>query len=226
MSQETPDNYFASDGSGIDISVARAISERKTDKVMGDPSAPRKPDGLSRDVIGELLSIAGNAPFHHPANPRVRAGGAKEPWRVHMLDGQGCRAFLPTISPDDKPGKILDMLAAAETLLCVTWLPEPEGDEGDAPAQSHRNFEHVAATAAFIQSLLIAATSAEIPNYWSSGGVLRDRKYLSRLGASETEELLGAVFLFPYDLSGLDVRSGMLRGERSAPNEWAYWVEV
>ncbi len=225
MSKNAAENYFASVGSGIDIAVAKALSERKTAKALGDPSAPRPLDGLDRDTVGEMLSLAGNAPFHRPAHPEIRGDGPKEPWRVHLLDGAGCRAFLAELDAEDHPGKIADMLAAAEALLCVTWLPDPT-EEGAAPALDERNSEHIAATAAFIQSLLIAATSAGLPNYWSSGGVLRSRKYLDKLGAGRRELLLGAVFLFPRDLSGLEVKPGSMRAERSAPNAWARWVEI
>lgn len=229
MSGDAPD-YFASEDSGIDIAVAKALSERVTAKALGDPAAPRTPDGVARDVIGEMLFLAGNAPFHYPAHPLVRGEGAKEPWRAYLFDGQNCRALLRAFDAEDQPGKLANMLAAAEALFCVTWMPDPpeeaRANGAYAVGFSDRNIEHVAATAAFIQSLLVAATSAGWPNYWSSGGVLRSRKYLERMGAGETEQLLGAVFLFPRDLSGLDVKPGSMRSERGAPADWAQWVEI
>ena len=90
---------------------------------------------------------------------------------------------------------------------------------------SDRNAEHIAATAAFVQALLTAATAAGRPNYWSSGGLLRTRKYLDLMAAGPAERLLGAVFLFPEDLSGLEVKPGAQRPERAAPNKWARWLE-
>ena len=100
--------------SPIDIAVVRALRERKTVKALGDPAAPRPAVGPSRDQVGELVALAGNAPFHYPAHPEQRGeGGAREPWRVHMLDAAGCRAFLSAIDPADHPGKISNMLACA-----------------------------------------------------------------------------------------------------------------
>lgn len=219
------ENYFASEESGIDIAVAKALSDRETAKALGDADAPRPPDGLSRNAVGEMISLAGNAPFHYPAHPEARGDGPKEPWRAYLFDGPGCRALLSAIDPADNPGKISQMLAAAEALALVSWIADPSEEDGP-PALTDRNVEHVAAASAFIQSLLTAATSARLPSYWSSGGVLRTRKYLDLVGAEPAERLLGAVFLFPRDLSGLEVKPGALRAERSAPSAWARWVEL
>ncbi|MCI4665812.1 MAG: hypothetical protein MRY74_13940 [Neomegalonema sp.] len=229
MSDESVKTRLGTDDSRFDAAVARAIAERVTQKALGDPAQPRAPQGLSRQFVEEMLAVAGNAPFHYPAHPEVRGDGPREPWRTYLLDGAGCRAYLARLDPADKPGKIADMLAAAEAMACVTWLPDPpeaEHDADGAPVFSDRNIEHVAAASAFIQSLLTLATSARLPNYWSSGGVLRSRKYLDGLGAGPNELLLGAVFLFPRDLTGLDVKPGSLRAERAGPAAWSRWAAL
>ena len=208
----------------VDIAVVHALTARTTIKAFGDPAAPRPPQGLSKELVGDLVALAGNAPFHYPAHPEVRGDGPIEPWRVHMFDGPACRAFLQALDPADNPGKISDMLAIAEALLCVTWLPDPP-EGGDRPEMTDRNIEHIAATSAFIQSLLTAATATGTPSYWSSGGLLRTRKYLDMLAAGPHEQLLGAIFLFPKDLSDAPTKLGNLRAQRSPASAWARWLE-
>jgi len=179
------------------MSIEKTAQARKTLKLLGDPAAPLASRGLSRAVVEELVEAAGWAPFHRPAHRAREQGGATvEPWRFTMLDAPACRVLLSRLSEIPKPpGKIANMLAVADALLLVTWLPEPSND-GKWEA-SDFNMEHIAAGSAAIQTLLLAATARGIGNYWSSGGALGTEKAFEMLGIGPTDVLLGAVFLFP-----------------------------
>lgn len=209
----------ASDAMGKIDDIAKA---RRTVKLLPDPPEPLTGTGLSREVVDALLEPAGFAPFHRAA-PAARGGeGAVEPWRVHALDKTGCAALIPRLNEMPKsPGKVVNMLAAADALLLVTWLPE----EGRDWTASDLNMEHIAATGAMIQTLLLAATERGIGNYWSSGGVLADEAF-DLLGIGREERLLGAIFLWPDAPEGVEAKPGKLRGQRRAPMHWTRWIEV
>ena len=145
-----------------------------------------------------------------------------EPWRVHALDKPGCLALIPRLHTLPKPpGRVADMLAAADALVLVTWLPE----EGADWAASDINTEHIAAGGAMIQTLLLAATERGIGTYWSSGGVLAGEAF-GLLGIPPGERLLGAIFLWPDPPEGVEAAPGKLRPQRSGPDRWTRWVET
>lgn len=208
------------------MSIEKAAQERKTLKLLGDPAAPLAPVGLSRNVVEDLVTAAGWAPFHRPAY-RAREEGERtvEPWRFTMLDAQACRALLPRLSEIPKPpGKISNMLAVADALLLVTWLPEPA--QGEGWEASDFNMEHIAAGAAAIQTLLLAATARGIGNYWSSGGALGTREAFEIVGIDPRDVLLGAVFLFPEPPENAEAVPGKMREKRSQPSAWSRWVDL
>ncbi len=198
--------------------------KRHTVKLLPDPAQPLPGDGLSREAVGAMLAAAGAAPFHRAcAAARAGRGDPVEPWRVHALDKAACLALIPRLDTlSTPPGKIANMLAAADALLLVTWLPE-EG-EGDWGA-SEMNMEHVAAAGAMIQTLLLAATEQGIGSYWSSGGVLAGEAF-GLLGIGAEERLLGAVFLWPDLPDGIEAAPGKLRGQRGDPERWTRWVDA
>lgn len=200
--------------------IARA---RRTVKLLPDPPTPLPGEGLSRTAVQTLLESAGFAPFHRACASARASGGAVEPWRVHALDKPACSALIPRLDTLAKaPGKISNMLAAADALVLVTWLPEEGAGEW---AATDLNMEHIAATGAMIQTLLLAATERGIGNYWSSGGVLAGEAF-GMLGIGPEERLLGAVFLWPEVPEDVEAAPGKLRGQRTAPDRWTRWVEA
>ncbi len=205
--------------------VETAARNRKTVKMLGDPARPAPPDGLDRAVIEELVEAAGWAPFHRPAYAaREQGNPVVEPWRFTMLDAPACRALLPRLSEIPKPpGKIANMLAVADALLLVTWLPEPSEDGWQA---NDFNMEHIAAGSAAIQTLMLAATERGIASYWSSGGALGTAEAFTMLGIEATDVLLGAIFLFPNTSDNAEAVPGKMREKRSAPDAWSRWVTL
>ena len=203
--------------------VEKSARNRKTVKMLGDPDQPASPVGLDRATVEALVEAAGWAPFHRPAfAAREQGNPVVEPWRFAMLDAPACRALMPRLSEIPKPpGKIANMLAVADALLLVTWLPEPSDDGWQANAF---NMEHIAAGSAAIQTLMLAATERGIASYWSSGGALGTPEAFAMLSIESTDVLLGAVFLFPEHAENAEAVSGKMREKRSAPNAWSRWV--
>jgi nitroreductase len=69
--------------------------------------------------------------------------------------------------------KIPKLLAVAGAAILVTWLPDPP-TSGEVLELTDNNMEHVAATAAAVQNVLLAAEARGMFSYWSSGGILGD----------------------------------------------------
>ncbi len=214
--------------------VADILTARKTTKVMFDPDNPAAPD-TDRDTIESLVAVAGWAPFHKPAH-RVHWRGSRtiEPWRFYLADAATCRRLIGfVLAGAEKPGRVPQMLAAAEALVLATWLPNPPERDGEREGEGEAgldglfeptmaNMEHIAAASAAVQSFLLAATERGLTTYWSSGGYLRDAATFDHLGIPAEQILLGAVFVFPND--GGERISGGLRDKRSERAAWSRWV--
>ncbi len=215
--------------------VEQAIRSRATIKVMAETDLPVRP---MRSIVEQLIATAGWAPFHRPCDSSHQANNMLsgiEPWRMHALDAQGCRELRRRL-PVENAGKLPTMLAAADALIQVTWLPNPVTAESTNAANSRgepilftptvENMEHIAATAAAIQNLLLSATSLGIRNYWSSGGLLREPQVFQWLSIPSAEILLGSIFLFgPPQSDAIEVGS-KLRDKRSELKQWMRWVEL
>lgn len=212
------------------MQTAEAIQARRTLKVVADASNPW-PAGKGLDgSLDKLIQLAGMAPFHKPADKNYRVGlDALVPWRFHILESQECRNLLSILNGRGiDGGKISGMLATADSLVQVTWLPNPPKD-GAADSlfdPTIENMEHIAATSACVQNLLLAATDRGIPNYWSSGGILREAEHYDLLGIPRHEILLGSIFLFPTDTRDADLHEGKLRAMREPVSDWARRVEI
>ncbi len=206
-----------------------AIRSRKTVKILASHELPV---GDHRDLVNEILSLAGQAPFHRACEEQHRPSSPLngiEPWRFHALDSDACRK-LRTRVPTENAGKIPAMLAAADVLIMATWLPNaaqvPDLDGELGFAASINNMEHIAAAAAAIQNLLLAATARGVSSYWSSGGVLRSAQVFSQLRIPRSEILLGAVFLFPNEYGDAELATSKLRAHRSSRDAWSRWVSL
>ena len=129
--------------------------------------------------------------------------------------------------------KVPAMLAAADYLLQVTWLPDPESGPVQ-PAESPelvfsgtlRNMEHLAAAAAFAQSLLLGASSCGYKTYWSSGGALRKPQVFEWLGIPDNQILIGSIFLFPGETGTADVKPGAMAEKRGSLADWSKPVSI
>lgn len=179
--------------------LAAIIRQRQTMKVIGNPLKPLELTEDERSVgdalVEQAIGDAGWAPFHYDR----QVGGVAEPWRATVLPQSVCRelgARLAEWCPDLKPGnKMPAMLSACGCVVLVTWLPQTSADISDVAKLSDVNFEHVAAAAAFVQNLLLLLEARDLRAYWGSGGMFCDRSIMSRLGISDSEKLLAAVYI-------------------------------
>jgi len=212
----------------IPMLTDEAIRSRKTEKIL---AAQDLPTADHRDLVNDVLLLAGQAPFHRACEEHHRQSSQSgiEPWRFHVLDAADCRR-LRTRLPLENAGKIPAMLSAANALILATWLPNaaqvPDMDGEPGFAATINNMEHIAAASAAIQNLLLAATARGLSNYWSSGGVLRSAQVFSLLGIPRAQILLGAVFFFPKEYGDCELATSKLREHRSPREAWSRWVSL
>ncbi len=213
--------------------VDEMILSRKTSKVLSRTPLSGE---LSPPDLDGMIRAAAQAPFHYAASAEHRSrleDGAPEPWRFHVLNRRSCLELREWLMANNDTSKIPDMLAAASVLIQVTWCPNPPPSGLKLPPDSRFhaseiNMEHIAATAAAIQNLLLHATRHSLPSYWSSGGPLGNRPVFNLLGIPIDEILLGAVFLFPADTEQteqIQIMPGKMREKRSKNRSWCKILE-
>lgn len=221
----------------------RIVRTRHTSKIMLSPDrwADTSVDwSLQHEqALKTMIEGAAWAPFHRRADEATHRQGHLDsvvPWRFHVLDRHACLALLDFLRGQAEQGadpkwarawqsKVKNMLAACGALIQATWLPDPQDESGE-PRLSDNNIEHIAATGAAIQNLLLAAESRGWRSYWSSGGILRDAKVFEYLEIPNQESLLGALFLAPAEVAGATAAPGGLRELRGSVDSWARWVNV
>jgi len=216
------------------MTAEEAIQKRKTVKLRADPfhPLPLVKNSDYKSTVEELLQLAGKAPFHYESRQNRRSEDlpGTEPWRFHVLDCKNCRLLLKSLNleiPLKAPEGIRQMLAAADSLIITTWLPEPSRKNTRTFYPNLKNMEHIAAAGAAVQNLLLAATSRDINAYWSSGGVLRKPKTLSFLGIPNHEILIGAIFLFPDEFpESVETKTGKNVDKRGSTDDFMRWVQV
>lgn len=213
-------------------SLTTAMRARKTAKVLADIDAPLPVQGEIKETVDALLEEAGWAPFHHPSSSgHQKTLTSPVPWRFYKFDAGECRILLSKLRESDPTsGKILNMLAAADALLQVTWLPDLQDLDSVAENQefvgSLRNMEHIAAASAAVQSFLLLATQKGYRTYWSSGGVLRSDAVFERMGIPLEQILLGSIFLFPQDVGSAEIKPGKMRDKRGTTDGWSAWLKA
>lgn len=214
------------------MSIKEIIASRRTSKVLAKTPLEAEYDHA---LLESLVNAAAYAPFHYMASSSHREklpDKAPEPWRVYILNRAVCREVRKWLMAKDDKTKVPEMLAAADMLLQVTWCPatenESEADMGHGVfAASLTNMEHIAATAAAIQNIILTATEHDIPNYWSSGGFLRTAEAFELLGIPQDQILLGSVFFFPCNVSAnpkVAMFPGKMRDRRSFGRSWCQKV--
>ncbi|MBX2870061.1 MAG: nitroreductase family protein [Acidiferrobacterales bacterium] len=212
-------------------SIDEIIRSRKTSKILS--TVPLE-GGIPEAELAVMMEIAGMAPFHIAVSPEHRNGDATTclvPWRFYVVPKPACLAIRQYLIEAQDKSKVPDMLAATDTLVQVTWCPDPvdpgfETTERWEYCPSRNNMEHIAASAAAVQNLLLVATQRNIASYWSSGGPLRSESVFQLLNIPQNEVLLGSIFLFKGDTSAEDVeiKPGKMREKKGALNEWCRWV--
>ena len=206
--------------------LAEIIRRRQTMKVIGNPFNPLELTEAELSVgdalVEQAIGNAGWAPFHYDR----QVDGIAEPWRATILPQAMCREIgsrLVEWCPDLKPGnKMPAMLSVCGCVVLVTWLPQTSADISDSAKLSDVNFEHVAAAAAFVQNLLLLLEAKGLGTYWGSGGMFCDRSIMSRLGLSDIEKLLAAVYIEYPASKGMPLERipGGNRARRQPSSQW------
>ncbi|MGB0416413.1 MAG: nitroreductase [Coraliomargarita sp.] len=180
------------------VFVEKIIRDRRTEKVLATlrerGPVPAEVEAKNKPLVRSAIETAGWAPFHYPLN----VDGIAEPWRAHILWNAEARELSRFLSDELKLTSKEPMLAGAcSALVLINWIPETAGQSlGQCEDRVViRNEEHLAATAAMVQSFLIALTALGMGNYWSSGGKLRGMDAFDFLGIPTRERLLAAVFI-------------------------------
>lgn len=214
------------------LDTLAAIRTRRTIKLIAESPMPTKT--MDADFIEMLMESAFFAPNHYPCSAvHQQHLPSPLPWRFYVLDSQNCRHLAKVLADNDiQMGKIMGLLNAADYLLQATWCPLPK--HKDTPSHqlydgSVVNMEHIAATSAAIQNVLLTATALGYENYWSSGGILREAFADKLLGIPEAEILLGSLFIFPSltDISDeVECFTSKRRDQRGDVASSYRWVNV
>ncbi len=213
--------------------ITAIIKQRQTFKVLASlPSSETTAQSLTEvqhaaadAQVVQAIRDAGWAPFHYDR----AAGGMAEPWRVEWVPRAMCRevaAHFFDWFDDVKPSnKLPSMLNACGSLVLVSWLPQfaSEDSAADSPSEKQRQIdeEHLAATSAYVQNLMLILTAHGFGTYWSSGGQFRSEKMRRKLGVDHDGRLLAAVFVdYQVERDSVERLPGKLRERRSPGQQW------
>ena len=220
--------------------VSDTIRSRITFKVLADVDSPcefsESVAAASDAVVMEAIKSAGWAPFHYDR----AIDSIAEPWRAHIIRHADCRKIASHFFDwfdDVKPtNKLPAMLSACGSLVLVTWIPQFRDCSADDEVESGQSKEkqlqvdeeHLAATAAMVQNLLLILTASGMGTYWSSGGQFRTPEMFEKLAINKNERLLAAVFVeYPETLDlPLERLPGKQRANRSENAAWLREVSL
>jgi len=216
------------------VGILENLATRRTYKMIGDVSYPVTSSSVSSGMIDTILESAGNAPFHHACDRSHKSVfSSSVPWRAYKLDAPATNRLMDFLIRSGDATKVPNMLAAAEYLVQVTWLPDEGtlenrdvGKDEAAFSGTLRNMEYIAAASAFVQSLLLAGEENGFRTYWSSGGALKSASVFDYLGIPANQLLLGSIFLFPSETEGVEVKPGAMRDARGKVQDWSTWCEI
>ncbi|MEL7496944.1 MAG: nitroreductase family protein [Planctomycetota bacterium] len=223
--------HFAAGHDTADL-ISKVVRARQTFKVLGDPDEPVTFDAKHKSacdaIVESAIKTSAWAPFHYDRGHDALA----EPWRVDWLQTPVCRTIALQLSEwfdDVKPtNKLPAMLAGCGSLVLVSWLPQfadsntESTDANLKRSQQQTDEEHLAATSAYVQNLLLILTAAGLGTYWSSGGQFRRPEMFERLGMSHGGRLMAAVFV-DYSNStsdGMERLAGKHRDRRCQQGRW------
>jgi nitroreductase len=189
--------------------VQQAIFQRRSIRRFAD-----RP--VDRSVLERILDAAVQAPNHRITRP----------WRFFVLDGPGdARAELTRLAeegalrampgvPDERAreGARRKAQEVARVPVLVLSFSTPGRDE----AETRENY---AACACAMQNLMLAATEEGLVSGWSTGGITRDPSLRAVIGADESWELVGALYM-GYPEGGAEAPQPTPRPGAAASTTW------
>jgi len=195
--------------------LLQIIKQRVTEKVLANvDSATVVPTEIAEkndSIVRDAIKAAGMAPFHYPRSKEI-----PEPWRAYHLwniDSNNLANYLEKeLKVESKEPKLL---AACSSCVFITWHPEYPGILEEKKRVIEE--EHIAATGAMVQNLLLTLTAHGFGNYWSSGGILRSPELFEKLKIPKEERLMGVIFIEYPEVANLshERKPGALRKIRS-----------
>lgn len=213
--------------------LAEIVRTRKTEKVMCEVEShqvvPEEVSVRNQQIVLDAIETAGWAPFHYPRN----VDGIAVPWRVHVLwsemAGKAAAYLKDNLQVTSKEPRLA---AGCNALAIVTWLPEFYDEDCQSSSklsrdeQVRRDEEHLAASSAMVQNLLLLLTANGMGTYWSSGGKFRGTEMFEYLGIPQSERFLAGVFVeYPEMMEDSKERkAGAHRDKRSG--SWIREVSV
>lgn len=211
------------------MSIQKIISERRTLKVLDTESRKISNDEITKEELAEIITLAGKAPFHYPANKNAIDNHELKsvaPWRFYILETKTCRDLAKYYKDNNiDGGKIVQMLNTATALIQATWIPE--SFENNEIQLNQKNIEHIAATSAAIQNILLIATEKDYETYWSSGGSLRENAFKKILNIPINEQLLGSIFIFnKNNIEGATQITGAWRNQQGDIKDFSSLVSI
>jgi hypothetical protein len=223
----------SSAGDDLYHAVRTVIRRRKTSKVFASVERPLTIDATRKKqcdaMVQQSIEDAGWAPFHFDRHVDKIA----EPWRVHWLQQSACRQIANQLGQwftDLKPGnKMPSLLAACGCVVLVTWIPQTAVEGEDPQKLVGVNEEHLAATAAYVENLLLLLEAGGLASYWSSGGLFKSSIGFQKLGISADQRLLASVFVdySPHDTARtVELAGGGQRANRSPSAQWTREIKI
>ncbi|MEM9444842.1 MAG: nitroreductase family protein [Verrucomicrobiota bacterium] len=213
--------------------MQRIIRERVTEKVMCSlehyEAIPSHIDEKNRKSVHYSLEIAGWAPFHYPRD----INDVSEPWRAYILwkeeAYQAAKYLVEKLGIKTKEPKLA---TACSALILITWLPEEPSSSFNPDQEVQikmRNEEHLAASSAMVQNLLLMLTAYGMGTYWSSGGKLRSPEIFEYLKIPQNESLLAAIFVEYAEMKQIkynhyERKPGAHRNNRSL--KWIHEISI
>lgn len=223
------------EGSNDDLyqAVRTVIRRRKTTKVFASVEQPLAIDAALKQqcdaMVRQCIDDAGWAPFHFDR----RVDEIAEPWRVHWLHQDGCRRVASQLGQwftDLKPGnKMPSLLAACGCVVLVTWIPQTPAAGEDPHKLVGVNEEHLAASAAYVENLLLLLEARGMAAYWSSGSLFKTPIGMQKLGISADQQLIACVFVDYATLDtirAVELAGGGQRAKRSPSGKWTREIEI
>jgi len=216
-------------------SFSRLARERRTSKILAKNGVgvEHSQEVVARNdqLVWRAIADAGYAPFHYDRG----LDGIVEPWRFHILWQDDCRFVSKHLAdwfPDIKPSnKLPAMLAACGCLVLVNWLPQFRSSEDSSSETPEKQLqideEHLAATGAATQNMLLSLTACGLRTYWSSGGFFRTAAMFERLGIPTAERLLSAIFIdYGAADDAIELIAGKHADARSESKKWTREIDL
>jgi len=141
---------------------------------------------VPRDVIEWAIRMATLAPNHYKTRP----------WGFHVFDGEGREALAAAFeqgaaSLGQDPRKARSKVYPAPTTIVVTSVSDPAHPKA-------MPFEDQLATAAAIENLLLAFSSAGVGTIWGTGRLIQTDSVRALVGMRSPEERILAAITVGY----------------------------